>query len=406
LRWLSSPVVVAVGAAGVAGLAAAATLTPGEDAVVDEPVPVPAPVVEAEPEPDPVPVATPQEVPEPVGENEPEAMLPPQDAPKVRPKWIRHRVVPRESLTRIALRYGVKVSSIKEWNKLGDEAVLKPRQKLKVFARKFPPKRELIDHVAAVGDTWGSIARAYGVAPSDIRSYNVRRTGRRLDVGEKVYIWIDPIIYDEIQGHAADPGPSAEVYPGGFSVGTPNEGQLVNPAKIPESDDYDLRFVKSVYGTSLAVRATVHAMNDFRSRTDYPGVIWLGTMSRERGGDLGQHKSHQTGRDLDVRLPLREGVPSGLKPIGRRIDWLATWHLINAFLDTGEVQVIFFDYGRQRRVYKAAQEIGISEEELDRVLQYPIGKMASRGRVRHSHGHDAHIHVRFRCAQWETECAD
>lgn len=399
----------------------ASGMTPRGDGGGAEPLPTPSTLADPEPEPSgPEPEASPpaeesaiasdQEDDEAgleadAADTEPKGILS-EDPWAGPPRWIRHRVVPRETLTQIAIRYGVKLSNLRKWNELGPDAIIKPRDKLRVYAHRFPPKRELMSHVVAEGDTWGSIGRAYGVAPTDMRAYNVRRTGRRLDLGEKVMLWVDPVVYERLQTHTAEPGPGADVYPGGYSIGSPNEGQLVNGARIPESDDYELRFPNSAWGTSHAVEQVVAAMRNFRARSGFEGTIRLGTMSRQRGGDVGGHKSHQSGRDIDIRLPVREGVPEGLRPKARTIDWEATWHLVNAFIDTGEVAVIFLEYKRQKHLFRKAEEMGIDADEIDRVLQWPIGRAASRGVVRHSPGHDAHIHVRFRCGPYETECTD
>jgi hypothetical protein len=154
------------------------------------------------------------------------------------------------------------------------------------------------------------------------------------------------------------------------------------------------------------VRATIVALHAFRATSGYEGLIRLGTMSRRRGGDVGGHRSHQSGRDLDIRLPLRAEVRQTLYPKLWRVDWLATWNLINALLDTGAVRVIFFDYKRQKKLYREMRAAGVDEETLDRVLQYPTREGPRDGFVRHSHGHTAHLHIRFRCAFYETECGD
>jgi LysM repeat protein len=388
----------------------ASAMTPRDGTATDEPLP-PAPSI-ADPVPEPVPApetAPPAEPPPLDPELDDEPPLPLSDAvdPWAGPaRWIKHRVVPRESLSQIAARYGVKLTNLRKWNRLDADDIVKPRDKLKIYARRFPPAREKMKHVVAEGDTWGSIARAYGVSPRDLRAYNVRKTGRRLDLGEQLQIWIDPVIYEHLQGHVAEPGPTADIYPGGYSVGTPNEGHLINAARIPDSDDYELRFPKGAYGTSHAVEQVVLAMRDFRERSGFEGKVRFGTMSRINGGEVGHHKSHQSGRDIDIRLPVRAGVPEGLRPKVRTIDWEATWHLINAFIDTGEVAVIFLEYKRQKYVFRQAKKMGIPEDEIDRVLQWPVGRAASRGMVRHSPGHEVHIHVRFRCGPHETECTD
>jgi murein endopeptidase len=129
-------------------------------------------------------------------------------------------------------------------------------------------------------------------------------------------------------------------------------------------------------------------------------------MSRQRGGEVGGHLSHQTGRDLDIRLPLRAEIPQGLSPTPRRVAWDVTWELVQAFASGPSVQVIFLDYGSQRRLYKAAKAAGASEQTLDAMLQYPRGSKASLGLIRHSPGHEGHIHVRFGCGPAEVECGD
>jgi murein endopeptidase len=63
------------------------------------------------------------------------------------------------------------------------------------------------------------------------------------------------------------------------------------------------------------------------------------------------------------------------------------------------------DYACQRRLYQAAQALGVSDELLAATLQYPRGSAASLGKVRHAPGHEGHIHVRFACGPAEPECS-
>ncbi|MCA9718034.1 MAG: penicillin-insensitive murein endopeptidase [Myxococcales bacterium] len=323
-----------------------------------------------------------------------------------RARWFRHTVVKRETVEQLALRYRVKASSLREWNKLG--ALTQPEEgdRLRVFSAITTPPREPVEYTLREGDTWVSIARPFGANPADVRRYNYLRVRRNLDPGEVVVVWSDPTIRDAITRDAPPPGPAAEIRPGAYSYGFPHRGELVNGVRVPESDAYVLRYPNSAWGSTYAVRAAVTALHGFRARAGYGGLVRLGTMSRQRGGKVGGHRSHQSGRDLDVRLPLRAELDQQLQPSKRRVDWLATWHLIDAFLQTGAVKVIFFDYRRQKLIYRAARDAGVDEATLDEVLQWPIGKGELDGRVRHSSGHTGHIHVRFRCAPYETECVD
>ena len=144
----------------------------------------------------------------------------------------------------------------------------------------------------------------------------------------------------------------------------------------------------------------------FRKRSAYKGEILLGSMSRLRGGQLGTHLSHQTGRDIDIRLPRREGVPPGIPLRSSRVDWNALWDLVMAFSET-EAVVIFLEYKQQKKLYKAAKAGGASEADLRRLLQFPRGSASRRSLVRHVAGHEKHVHIRFRMREpCETECIE
>jgi murein endopeptidase len=320
------------------------------------------------------------------------------------PAFIRHEAVARESVAQIAHRYDVPPWQLREWNELSPD-VERPRRgsKLRVRPRRVAPPRERIEVVVQPSDTWWRIAVAHGVDPMDLRSYNWPYRGK-MTPGETLQIWIDPIIYDWIR---ATPGgraiPESGVRRGAVGVGPPNDGMLVNGVKIPEGRGYRLRFPKSAYGTTHAVEQFLTAMESFTESEGRTPMISVGAMSRPRGGPLGQHQSHQTGRDLDVRFPRRSDAPGwgALEP--RRIDWEVTWRLVQAFAET-DVEVIFIDYQMQRRIHAAARSVDASPELLEALLQYPRGSQARRGLVRHADGHDKHMHVRFRCGPCEVEC--
>ncbi|HGG57500.1 MAG TPA: hypothetical protein ENK31_06865 [Nannocystis exedens] len=210
-----------------------------------------------------------------------------------------------------------------------------------------------------------------------------------------------------MESDAPPPGPAAKVSPGAYAVGRPHRGKLVNGTRIPQnSDDYELRYPGSSWGTTTSVRSLVVAIHNWRQSSGYRGRLAIGTMSRERGRPIGGHLSHQCGRDVDVRLPLREELKQTLTPLGRRVDWWALWQLIVALDETGYLSRVFLDYKLQKRLYKAAKEHGISRAERRRIIQFPMGRGSGRGLVRHPPGHDRHFHARFRCADYETECAN
>jgi murein endopeptidase/LysM repeat protein len=332
----------------------------------------------------------------------------PAPEPGPLPRWIQHRTLPRQTIEQLAVRYGVQAQSIREWNEMTADEQPHPwrPEPLRIRARQVPPPRQALEHVVAVGDSWGSIARRFGVDYRNLRAWNVSELGRELEPGEHVQIWVDPIVFNTIVDDHPTTDRAALVRPGAHSIGTPQTGGLIAGVQIPPGDGYELRFPKSAYGTTFAVRQTVAALDRFVARTSHPHPLSVGTMSRQRGGEIGSHLSHQTGRDLDIRLPLRAEVPQALNPTPRRIAWDVTWELVTAFAQAQRVQIIFLDYASQRRLYKAAKAAGASEEELDTMLQFPRGSGASLGLIRHSPGHEGHIHVRFGCGPSEPECAD
>lgn len=329
----------------------------------------------------------------------------PAHAPGTLPRWLRHETVPRETIEQLALRYAVDPRALRSWNDMAADGQPHPRRPkpLRVYAHAYPPPRQPLEHVVVAGEGWGSIARRYGVDSSKLRAWNVGETGRELEPGERVQVWADPIILDAIVHDQPRDARAALVRPGAHGVGTPQDGVLVAGVQIPPGDGYSLRYPNSAWGTTYAVREAVAALDRYAAS---PGArpITVGTMSRQRGGPIGGHNSHQTGRDLDIRLPLRAEVPQGLDPTPRRVDWVATWALVDAFTQADSVEAVFLDYGGQRRLYKAADALGVDPATLEATLQYPRGSAANLGRVRHVPGHEGHIHVRFRCGPAEPEC--
>ncbi|MBA3547734.1 MAG: penicillin-insensitive murein endopeptidase [Nannocystis sp.] len=319
--------------------------------------------------------------------------------------WIVHEVVPEESIAQLALRYRVDPGKIRGWNGLGRGARVRPGQRLRLLTRRTPPPRERVRYTVREGDTWTSIAREHGADPGAVRAYNIKRTGRRLYPGLELDVWRDPLLAGAATADKPPSGPAAEIRPGGFSVGRPSDGRLVNGVQIPESADYDRRYPGSAWGTSFAVRHLVDTLHRWREQSGYAGLLRLGAMSRQRGRPIGGHRSHQSGRDLDIRLPLREGLADEMEPTPRRADWVAVYALVRAFADSGAVTQIFLDYRLQSRLYKVAKAAGADRQTLRRLIQFPRGSGARRGLLRHSPGHDIHLHVRFACADYESECA-
>src|SRR5690606_440043 len=96
--------------------------------------------------------------------------------------------------------------------------------------------------------------------------------------------------------------PTFDVPDGGVAVGKPHRGRLENGVRLPDSELYTIRFDRLCYGTSLAVRDIQAAIATFRQETGFEGEVFIGAMSRKSGRKLSPHRSHRTGRDVDVRM--------------------------------------------------------------------------------------------------------
>ena len=69
-----------------------------------------------------------------------------------------------ENLFRIALRYGVSVAQLRQWNNIGNANLIYAGQSLYIYnGQTNPPPPTGKVYVVKAGDTLGRIARTYGV---------------------------------------------------------------------------------------------------------------------------------------------------------------------------------------------------------------------------------------------------
>ncbi|HVO74639.1 MAG TPA: LysM peptidoglycan-binding domain-containing protein [Ignavibacteriaceae bacterium] len=96
--------------------------------------------------------------------------------------WVYHRIRRGENLNSIALKYGVDVSSIKDWNNLTGNKIYTGRR-LKIYTDKLLSqysstdsdkidKSNLFRHKILPGETLNLIAEKYGVTIADLREWN------------------------------------------------------------------------------------------------------------------------------------------------------------------------------------------------------------------------------------------
>ncbi len=344
----------------------------------------------------------------------------------LKPRWIKVEVIGGDRLEEIAQRYGVSRSSIIRWNKLDEKKpFIRKGQELRVRTDRDVAPREKITYAVQKGDTWGKIADQHGVDVDRLHLWN-RKVPTRFKAGEKLVVYVEPlpVADDEViaAGATARSGkdgamtgrgsanaraaaiPLAKIRMDSRSTGRPNRGHIQNSVQIPENPKlYTLRNPDQSYGSSHAIMQLQSGFANFRRDYHYAGQIYIGDMSKKGGGRLSPHSSHQSGRDVDIRLPVVAGVKGPASSVSE-VDWDAAWALIKSIVDTGEVEYVFLTHDRQKQLYAAARRAGESKASLARYMQYPNPPKTNHGIVRHSKGHTVHFHVRFHCGPKESQC--
>lgn len=242
-------------------------------------------------------------------------------------------------------------------------------------------------HRIRAGESLAMIAARYRVDARDITRWNGLR-GRRLRVGAELRIYNDRPL-----------PPSA-------SVGRPDHGSLTNGVTLPPHPGYQVRNTQRAFVTSEVVEHIASAFDAVRDAHPRAPRIEIRDASVRSGGHLAQHRSHQSGRDVDIAYfqrscrnvcTLRRLRPSDL-------DADRQWALLAPWLERGVVEYVFIDYALQEPLYEAARRAGARREDLSRWFQYPRGEENRYGIIRHIPQHADHLHVRFVCAPHDDGC--
>lgn len=310
------------------------------------------------------------------------------------PVQLRHRIGGNETVATVAARYGDDEASIRERNEL----LGKPKRGtiLRIEASRTPPPRLLRKKTVGKKDNWTKLASRWAVAEADLKKWNPRYAKRkRPPSGATLTMWVESGVTKYPLAEDASAYQEFDVRAGGYSVGKPHRGRLKDGVALPKSDLYTIRFGWQSFGSTVAVTNIQRGIEAFRRETGFTEAIKIGAMSQKHGRRLRPHRSHQSGRDVDIRMPALAQA-EGFKLESDEIDWPATWALLDAMVRTDAVSVIFVERKLFRRLKRAAMELGATDERIAKVMRS----------VRHSKGHTSHIHVRFECSTDAERCED
>lgn len=173
---------------------------------------------------------------------------------------------------------------------------------------------------------------------------------------------------------------------------------MADAVQLTPGPGYVVKKPVFAWGTPRTVHLLREAMRLYTRAVRGSPAVHVGDISKREGGPFPPHLSHQSGRDIDIGYVLRghqAEVTRFLPAVEGNLDRERTWALVEALLATEGVAYIFMDYDVQRTLYEHARAAGVDQARLDRIFQYPHGRYAWRGIIRHWRGHDDHFHVRM-----------
>jgi penicillin-insensitive murein endopeptidase len=212
-------------------------------------------------------------------------------------------------------------------------------------------------------------------------------------------------------------GPAALRF--GRSLGSPTEGHLLGGMHLDETSY--LRIVPAYAGADVrwGLEPLVEMLDRAarQVRRQYPDAITsVGHLSREGGGEIDRHRSHESGRDADIAFFVRNagghqllaprfaafrGDATAVAWPGAVFDDARNWALVAAMVSDPEAHVthVFVAAPLRARLLAYAERMGVTTSTRMRaaeVLQQPRGALP----------HDDHFHVRIGCPPRMSGCVE
>lgn len=179
---------------------------------------------------------------------------------------------------------------------------------------------------------------------------------------------------------------------GSVSVGFADSGRIIGSVQVPREPCVELVVPEYAYGTKETVDYLMTAARAVQSQFPDGKPLRVNHFSRKDGGYLRPHKSHQSGRDVDLGFYYRNDENPG-RVRGQRIQWMdmaRNWLLLRTLVTTTDVQVILVDKKVQDAMYDYALSLGEDKSFLDSVF-----RAGTASAVQHARRHRDHFHVRF-----------
>lgn len=193
------------------------------------------------------------------------------------------------------------------------------------------------------------------------------------------------------------------------SVGAPNRGRIENSAPFPVGEGWTLRgYRPRSYATRQTVTELATSLAQWRERHPKANPVKLGEFSRRGGGRVRPHKSHRTGRDVDIGYVMNEPDEGHrfVTVTDSNLDAAATWGLVQRLVANGAVESIFMAESVQEQLipFAALTMSETGQRSLFSTLE-PDARAKKKTIIRAWRGHDDHMHVRFACTEADLRCS-
>lgn len=202
---------------------------------------------------------------------------------------------------------------------------------------------------------------------------------------------------------------SSQRRPSSESIGTFNNGTLVNGESLPEDGEGYVqlfKYVGNVFGTSEMISMIQSTASEISRRYPSRDRLQVEDISAQQGGDIDPHGSHENGLDVDIEYFKANGVehvPTFSKKyddpmvingqISPDFDVERNWELMKALNRNGRVSRIFVDQKIKNAFCKYARAKGDYESNISVLRNF-----------RHAPNHADHLHVRLNCAIDDRKC--
>ena len=178
---------------------------------------------------------------------------------------------------------------------------------------------------------------------------------------------------------------------GSVSVGFVESGRLINGMRFPDGGaDWIVVSPEKTYATEETITYVSQVIRAVRAEHPDAPALRVNQISAKEGGYMRPHKSHQSGRDVDLGFYYPTVEPIRARDRENHIHLARNWSLVKALLAHADVQLILVDRRVQKVLYEYALKAGEDKAWLDSLFHAGFQSI-----IRHARGHRDHFHVRF-----------